>query len=163
MVTITGSWHVKYGFGLPKKVVRRVPMPYTILLTEEISTPEQKEGRLMQVDLPEVPLLPAHFLWYVPFNGIEEKRVRMGVRMEEKEGRLLVASVATGSPAEVAGIAKGDELLALDGQPVKEPVDVLFRVSEKRDGDTAQVTVRRGGEEKTLPLTFFRMPKPKAH
>ena len=163
MVTITGGWHVKYGFGLPKKVVRRVPMPYAILLTEEISTPEQKEGRLMQVDLPEVPLLPSDFLWYVPFNGIEEKRVRMGIRMEEKEGRLLVASVATGSPAEVAGIAKGDELLALDGQPVKEPVDVLFRVSGKRDGDTAQVTVRRDGEEKTLPLTFFRMPQPKSH
>jgi S1-C subfamily serine protease len=46
---------------------------------------------------------------------------------------------------------------------VKEPVDVLFRVSEKQDGDAAQVTVRRGGEEKTLPLTFFRMAKPKAH
>jgi len=46
---------------------------------------------------------------------------------------------------------------------VKDPVDVLFRVGEKRDGDTAQVTVRRGGEEKTLPLTFFRMPKPKSH
>ena len=38
----------------------------------------------MRVDLPEVPLLPAHFLWYVPFDSIEEKRVRMGVRMEEK-------------------------------------------------------------------------------
>jgi uncharacterized iron-regulated protein len=163
MVTITGGWHVKYGFGLPKKVVRRMPMPYAILLTEEISTPEQKEGRLMQVELPEVPLLPAHFVWYVPYNNIEEKRVRMGIRMEEKEGRLLVESVAKGSPAEKAGIAKGDELLALDGQPVRETVDVLFRVGEKRDGDTAQVTVRRGGEEKTLPLAFFRMAKPKSH
>jgi S1-C subfamily serine protease len=140
-----------------------MPMPYAILLPEEISTPEQQEGRMMRVDLPEVPLLPAHFLWYVPFNGIEEKRVRMGIRMEEKEGRLLVESVAKGSPAEKAGVAKGDELLALDGQPVKETVDVLFRMEEKRDGDTARVTVRRGGEEKTLDLTFFRMPKPKAH
>ena len=163
MVTITGGWHVKYGFGLPKKVVRRLPMAYAILLPEEISTPEQQEGRLMRVDLPEVPLLPAHFLWYVPFNSIEEKRVRMGIRMEEKGGRLLVESVAKGSPAEVAGIAKGDELLALDGQPVKETVDVFFRVGEKRDGDTAQVTVLRGGEEKTLDLTFFKMPKPKSH
>ena len=110
MVTITGGWHVKYGFGLPKKVVRRLPMDYAILLPEEISTPEQQEGRLMRVDLPEIPLLPAHFLWYVPFNSIEEKRVRMGIRMEEKEGRLLVESVAPGSPAEIAGIAKGDEL-----------------------------------------------------
>jgi uncharacterized iron-regulated protein len=163
MVTITGGWHVKYGFGLPKKVVRRLPMAYAILLPEEISTPEQQEGRMMRVDLPEVPLLPAHFLWYVPYDSIEEKRVRMGVRMEEKMGRLLVESVAPGSPASFAGIAKGDELLALDGQPVKEPVDVFFRVGEKRDGDTAQVTVLRGGEEKTLPLTFFRMPKPKSH
>jgi membrane-associated protease RseP (regulator of RpoE activity) len=156
MVTITGGWHVKYGFGLPKKVIRRLPVAYAIVLPVEISTPEQQEGRLMEVDLPEVPLLPAHFLWYVPFNSIEEKRVRMGIRMEEKEGGLLVESVVAGSPAEKAGIAKGDELLALDGQPVKETVDVFFRVGEKREGDTAQVTVRRGGEEKTLPLTFFR-------
>jgi len=163
MVTITGGWHVKYGFGLPKKVVRRLPMAYAILLPEEISTPEQKEGRLMRMELPEVPLLPAHFAWYVPYNSIEEKRVRMGIRMEEKEGRLLVESVAPGSPAEKAGIAKGDELVALDGHPVKETADVQFRVGEKRDGDAAQVTVRRDGEEKTLPLTFFRMPKPKSH
>jgi uncharacterized iron-regulated protein len=163
VVTITGGWHVRYGFGLPKKVVRRLPMAYAIVLPEEISTPEQKEGRMMEADLPEVPLLPAHFLWYVPFESVEERRVRMGIRMEEKEGRLLVESVAAGSPAEKAGIAKGDELVAFDGQPVKEPVDVSFRVGEKRDGDTARVTLLRGGEERTLPLTFFRMPKPKAH
>jgi uncharacterized iron-regulated protein len=163
MVTITGGWHVRYGFGLPKKVVRRLPMAYAILLPEEISTPEQKEGRLMRVDLPEVPLLPAQFLWYVPFNSVEERRVRMGIRMEEKEGRLLVESVVPGYPASIAGIAKGDELLALDGEPVKEAVDVFFRVGQKREGDTARVTVRRDGEEKTVPLTFVKMPKPKGH
>jgi len=162
MVTITGGWHAMYGFGLPKKVIRRMPMPYAILLTKEISTPEQKEGRLMDVELPNVPLLPADFQWCVPFESIEGKRVRMGIGMEEKEGRLLVASVATGSPAEKAGIAKGDELVAFDGKPVRESLDVVFLVGEKRDGDTARVTVRRGGEETTLDLAFFRMPKPKA-
>ncbi len=163
MVTVTGGWHVKYGFGLPKKVVRRLPMSYAIVLPEELSTPEQKEGRLMEADLPDIPLHPADFLWYVPFGSIEEKRVRMGIRMAEKDGRLLVESVAPGSPAEKAGIAKGDTLLALDGQPVKETVDVFFLLGEKRDGDSAGVTVRRGGEEKTLDLIFFKMPKPKAH
>jgi predicted metalloprotease with PDZ domain len=137
-------------------------MAYAIVLPEEISTPEQKEGRLMEVDLPEVPLLQGHFLWYVPFESIEGKRVRMGIGMEEKEGRLLVASVAPGSPASIAGIAKGDELVAFDGKPVRESLDVYFLVGEKRDGDTARVTVRRGGEEKTLDLAFFRMSKPKA-
>jgi len=163
MVTITGGWHVKYGFGLPKKVLRRLPMAYAIVLPFELSTPEQKEGRLMEAELPDVPLLAAHFAWYVPYNNIEEKRVRMGIRMEKKEGRLFVESVAPGSPAEKAGISNGDELIALDGQPVKETVEVLFRVGEKRDGDTARVTVLRGMEEKILDLTFFKMPKPKSH
>jgi len=163
MVTITGGWHVKYGFGLPKKVIRRMPMPYAILLTEEISTPEQKEGRLMNVDLPDVPLLPADFQWCVPFESIDGKRVRMGIGMEEREGRLLVASVAKGSPAEESGMAKGDEIVAFDGKPVRESLDVHYLVGEKRDGDTARVTVRRGGEEKTLQLTFLPVSKPKEH
>jgi len=148
MVTITGGWHVKYGFGLPKKVIRRMPMPYAILLTEEISTPEQKEGRLMNVDLPDVPLLPADFQWCVPFESIDGKRVRMGIGMEEREGRLLVASVAKGSPAEKSGMVQGDELVAFDGKPVRESLDVYYLVGEKRDGDTARVTVRR---EESVP------------
>jgi uncharacterized iron-regulated protein len=163
MVTVTGGWHVRYGFGLPKKVLRRMPLPYAIVLPQEISTPEQKEGRLMEAELPEVPLIPADFVWYVPFESVEERKVRMGVRLAETDGALRVESVAPGSPAEKAGIAAGDELLAFDGAQVKESVDVVYRVGEKREGDTASVTVRRGGEEKTFDLTFFRMPKKKPH
>jgi uncharacterized iron-regulated protein len=163
MVTVTGGWHVKYGFGLPKKVLRRMPAPYAVVLPEEVSTEEQKEGRLMEAELPEVPLLPADFVWYVPFESLEEKKVRMGVRMKEKDGALLVESVVAESPAAKAGVAEGDELVAFDGKPVKESVDVVYLIGEKREGDTASVTVRRGGEEKTLAVTFFRMPKKKPH
>jgi len=158
MVTVTGGWHVRYGFGLPKKVVRRLPMAYAILLPVEISTPEQREGRMMETEVPEIPLLPADFVWYVPFESLEEKRVRMGIRMEEKEGRLLVEAVVPGSPAERAGMEKGDELVAFDGKPVRESLDVYYLVGEKREGDKASVNVRRAGEEKTLDLTFFKMP-----
>jgi len=158
MVTVTGGWHVRYGFGLPKKVVRRLPMAYAILLPVEISTPEQREGRMMETEVPEIPLLPADFVWFVPFESLEEKRVRMGIRMEEKEGRLLVEAVVPGSPAERAGMEKGDELVAFDGKPLRESLDVFYLVGEKREGDKASVDVRRAGEEKTLDLTFFKMP-----
>jgi uncharacterized iron-regulated protein len=163
MVTVTGGWHVRYGFGLPKKVLRRMPVAYAIVLPEEISTEEQKEGRQMEAEVPEVPLLPADFVWYVPFESLEEKKVRMGVRMGEKEGALLVEGVVPESPAEKAGILEGDELVSFDGNPVKESVDVVYLIGEKREGDTASVTVRRGGEEKTVEVTFFRMPKKKPH
>jgi len=159
MVTVTGGWHVKYGFGLPKKVVRRLPMAYAILLPAEISTPEQREGRMMETEVPDIPLLPAEFVWYVPFESLEENRVRMGIRMEEREGRIFVEAVVPGSPAAKAGMEKGDELVAFDGDPVRESIDVSYRVGEKREGDKASVTVRRAGEEKTLEVTFFRIPK----
>lgn len=163
MVTITGGWHVKYGFGLPKKVVRRMPMGYAIILTEEISTPEQKEGRMMETEVPDIPLLPADFRWYVPFDSIEEKRVRMGIGMAEREGRLLVDSVTPNSPAEAAGLRKGDALVSFDGMPLKDAVDVAYLVGGKTEGDAAQVVVERGGERRTLNLTFFRMPKKRPH
>ncbi|MEW6719034.1 MAG: ChaN family lipoprotein [Thermodesulfobacteriota bacterium] len=72
MVAITGGMHARYGFGLPKKVVRRMPLAYAVVLTEEISTPEQKKGRTMKTEIPEVPLLPADFVWHVPFEATAE-------------------------------------------------------------------------------------------
>lgn len=163
MVTVTGGWHVRYGFGLPKKILRRMPLAYAILLPVEISTKEQREGREMEAELPEVPLIPADFLWYVPFESLDEKKVRMGIRMAEKDGALRIEGVVPGSPAEKAGILAGDELLSFDGKPVKESVDAVYLIGEKREGDTASVAVRRGGEEKTVEVTFFRMEKKKPH
>ncbi|MGE5190177.1 MAG: ChaN family lipoprotein [Gemmatimonadota bacterium] len=52
MVTLTGGWHVRYGFGVPKKTIRRMPMAYAIVLPEEISIPEEKADQQMDVDLP---------------------------------------------------------------------------------------------------------------
>ncbi len=161
MVTITGAWHVKYGFGLPKKVIRRMPMPYAIVLTEELSTPEQKEGRLMETAVPDIPLVAADFAWYVPFNSIGEKRVRMGIRMAQADGKLLVESVVPGSPAAAAGIEKGDQLLSFDGHPLEDAVDLTYLVDEKAAGDQAEVVVVRRGQRKTVRLTFFRMPRAK--
>jgi uncharacterized iron-regulated protein len=159
MVTITGGWHARYGFGLPKKAVRRMPMPYAVVLTEEISTPEQKKGRMMETEVPDIPLLPADFVWYVPFESIGEKRVRMGIGMIEREGRLFVETVAPKSPAEAAGMEPGDELVSFDGTPLTAAVEVAYLAGGKREGDTAEVVIARGGEKKTLRVTFFRMTK----
>jgi uncharacterized iron-regulated protein len=58
LVTLTGGFHVRYGLGLPKKVLRRLAMPYATVLTEgeDSATP-------LEVELPEVPLAPADFFW----------------------------------------------------------------------------------------------------
>jgi uncharacterized iron-regulated protein len=163
MVTFTGGWHVRYGFGIPKKVIRRMPMPYTIVLPEEIGIPEEKKDQMMDVDLPRIPLLPADFVWWIPYEGLEGKRVVMGVRLSGKDNEVLVDGVTPGSPAEKAGIAKGDRIVSFDGEPVSDITDVFLRVREKKQGDEAAVAVRRTGEEKSLKVRFFPIPGKKSH
>lgn len=163
MVTITGGWHVKYGFGLPKKVIRRMPMPYAIVLPEEVSIPEEKKEERMDVDLPDIPLLPADFVWWIPYEGLEGKQVRMGVRIAALDNEVVVEGVAPGSPAEKAGVLAGDRILSFDGQPVLETADLILRVREKKEGDEAEVVVRRDGVEKTIPVKFFLAPGKKPH
>ncbi len=163
MVTFTGGWHVRYGFGIPKKVIRRMPMPYAIVLPEEISIPEEKKEQMMKVDLPQIPLLPADFVWWVPYEGLEGKQVVMGVRLAGKDNEVLVEGVTLGSPAEKAGILPGDRIFSFDGQKVRDVTDVFLRVREKKEGDEAMVAVRRDGVEKSLRVKFFPIPGKKPH
>ncbi len=163
MVSVTGGWHVRYGFGVPKKVVRRMPMPYAIVLPEEIDIPEEKEGQRMDVELPEIPLLPGDFAWMVPYEDLEKDTVRMGVRIAEQDGKVVVEGVEDGSPAQKAGLAAGSAIVSFDGHPVADMTDIFYLVGAKRAGDKATVVVSREGAEQTLEMTFFKMPKAKAH
>jgi len=163
MVTLTGGWHVRYGFGIPKKVIRRMPMPYSIILPEEISIPEEKKDQTMNVDLPPIPLLPADFVWWVPYEGLEGKQVAMGVRLVEKDNEVLVEGVMPGSPAEKAGILTGDRIFSFEGQPVSYVTDVFLRVRGKKEGDEAAVAVRRDGVEQSLRVKFFPVPDKNPH
>jgi uncharacterized iron-regulated protein len=70
MVTLTGDWHVRYGFGLPKKVLRRLPLPYVVVAPTEISIPAGKQT--MEVELPDIPLLPADFVWWVKYESLDK-------------------------------------------------------------------------------------------
>jgi uncharacterized iron-regulated protein len=159
VVTITGGWHVKYGFGLPKKVVRRMPMSYAIILPEEIGPPEDKSaGQTMDVDLPQIPLLPSDFVWFVAYESYEGRRMRIGARLSEtKEGEVVVDGVVPGSPAEKAGVRKGDRIFSIDGKPVKEMFDVVYPITLKKAGDTVTLVVRNDGQERTLPIVLFKM------
>ncbi|MGE5190178.1 MAG: PDZ domain-containing protein [Gemmatimonadota bacterium] len=99
----------------------------------------------------------------VPYEDIEKEKVRMGVRIAADDGKVVVESVEEGSPAAKAGIAAGSVIVSFDGQPVTDLEDVFYLVGAKRAGDKAVVVVRRDGADRTVELTFFRMPATKAH
>jgi regulator of sigma E protease len=81
----------------------------------------------------------------------------VGVR-EPAKG-LVVGSVATGSPADLAGIRFGDSLVAMEGKSVAGEQAVVEHVALNK-GRAVHVTIRRGGVE--MPFTFvpLKFPEP---
>jgi regulator of sigma E protease len=65
---------------------------------------------------------------------------------------LEVSRVVAGSPAEQAGLQRGDVILSLGGQPVAQSGD-MRRVTEASLGQPVQLEIRRGTTSQTLQVT----------
>jgi regulator of sigma E protease len=63
-----------------------------------------------------------------------------------------IGAVNPDSPAERAGLKAGDQVVAVAGQPVFTPEE-LMQAIQKRAGQTFEVTVERDGTSHTLPVT----------
>jgi serine protease Do len=71
--------------------------------------------------------------------------------LESAEG-ALVSSVATGSPADQAGLKRGDIILSLNDQHIAAMTDLPRLVAEIPVGKTAKVTVFRNGKERDFDV-----------
>lgn len=70
------------------------------------------------------------------------------------EPGVLIVSVATETPADEAGLARGDILLAIDGDRVNTAAELKQVILMQDPGDTLELTVKRGEEELTLSVTL---------
>ena len=68
-----------------------------------------------------------------------------------------ISSVEDGSPAEAAGLRRGDILLEIDGEPLLSS-DGGRRFGSVEPGETVRWTYRRGGETRTTTATAARRP-----
>ena len=69
-------------------------------------------------------------------------------------GGALVSDVTAGSPAEKAGIERGDVILALDGQAVSGPDDLSVHISEKAPGTTVRLKITRNNQTRDVTVTL---------
>jgi S1-C subfamily serine protease len=74
------------------------------------------------------------------------------------EGAVL-AQVVPGSPAEAAGLQRGDIVVAVDGREVTSMAELAGLVSRTRPGTTAELTVVREGAERTVEVTLGDRPR----
>jgi serine protease Do len=81
------------------------------------------------------------------------RRMRRAVGLPEREG-LLVRGVEDGSPAERAGLERGDLIAAAAGRDV-DSVDALYAVLDSVPADgKLPLTVVRGSDERELEVSF---------
>lgn len=156
LLVCAGGDHVHYGFGIPRRAFRRLPVSYLLVGGQEINIPPDKQDRLMQVEVPEFPMVPYDFLAYMGYEDLPEKPVLIGIMFEPvKDGKgLLVKAVQPDSNGERAGLKKGDILLQMDGKPLKESFDLIYPTQQKHPGDQALFKVLRDGKQLDIKVDF---------
>ncbi|MDX3516778.1 trypsin-like peptidase domain-containing protein [Streptomyces scabiei] len=76
-----------------------------------------------------------------------------GARIGDK-GDGGAAGVTAGGPADRAGIRSGDVITEVDGQRVHSGDELIVKVRAHRPGDRLELTLLRGGDERTVTLTL---------
>ncbi|MCW8194284.1 RIP metalloprotease RseP [Proteobacteria bacterium 005FR1] len=85
-------------------------------------------------------------------KGAEEPDVLAGIGLSLQPPPVVVGQILEDSPAEQAGFATGDRVLAVNGQPVDTWTEWVDYISA-RPGENIQVLVDRGGEQANLLVT----------
>jgi uncharacterized iron-regulated protein len=141
LVVLAGSGHLEYGQGIPKRLLRRMPVTSATLLnaSQRELDPTAADFLLFprRVDLPAAGLL--------------------GVMLDPAigEGGALVQGFADDSGAAVAGVKEGDRIVRVGDRPVNAYADIRIALIDSQPGQRLPVEVRRkrvlGGDE---VLTF---------
>lgn len=85
--------------------------------------------------------------------GEQDEEPYLGVRTNTENGREIIKFVETNSPAQMAGIDPGDELLAIDGIKIAAS-QLSDRLKDYRPNDIIQVTVFHQDELRTYTVTL---------
>jgi serine protease Do len=95
------------------------------------------------------------------FLGVEyrdvEPEMAQQFRLTVREG-IVVVSVSPRTPAERAGVERGDIITRIDDTPIKQGGDLRRVLRDRRPGDNVRITVVRGGETRTLNARLTEAP-----
>jgi len=154
ILIFSGGNHMQYGFGIPRRVFRRLPLPYAIVLPITVHVPPEKEHKLMAVTLPEIPLLPGDFAWIVSYEDLSDRKVYLGVMIRETDDGVKVLGTMKNLTAEKAGLQKNDIITALDGEQIQTNFDLTYLIGLKKPGEKGVIEVLRDKKPLSFEVTF---------
>lgn len=70
----------------------------------------------------------------------------------------LVTQILDGTPAEKAGLKRGDVIVEIDGQEIRDTTELRSRIATKSPGDDVDITVIRKGREETIEVKIGERP-----
>lgn len=89
-----------------------------------------------------------------PIIGVNLDLTYPGPGARVQEDSLPGDAVTPNGPADDAGIAAGDLIVAVDGDRVNTPEDFVVQIRTRLPGDVVDLTVVRGDERLKLPVTL---------
>ena len=89
-----------------------------------------------------------------PGRAAEPSSPWLGVGIEAGESGVRITEIIDGTPAERAGLARGDEILALGEIRVRTPRQLVAAVARHDVGDEVELSIARGGATIELPAVL---------
>jgi serine protease Do len=78
--------------------------------------------------------------------------------LKDQKG-VVIESVVEGSPAEKAGVQKGDVIVAVNDQAVVAPQELTRRIVGTSPGTRVELSIVRKGKQLKLPVELGRLPE----
>jgi len=83
----------------------------------------------------------------------------LGLRVIAGADGLTISYVIADSPAETAGLQRGDVITAVDGTAVETPQDFRDALADKSVGDTVTLSISRDGVAQDVTVTLEAQPE----
>src|SRR5688500_9032443 len=86
------------------------------------------------------------------------REVEDGVLWTVRDGGVVAADIAPGTPADAIGLRRGDVLLTIDNQPVEDVADVVAALHDAGRGTTLRYTILRLGSSDVIDVRLAPIP-----
>jgi serine protease Do len=133
MISTTTGGSIGIGFAIPSSLAKKVIQQL------------KEKGRVVR--------------GYLGVRGIYpvDEQTAKSMKLDVKQG-ALIQKVEPGTPADKAGMKPYDVIVEIDGEPVKDPSDLSFKIADIPPGTTVNIKVlRKGGEEKILKVKIAEL------